>query len=383
MGVRRAWLANLLVALVATALALGMAEGIIRLFVPDMRQEYSVAPTGDPFKFYRFDEQLGWSNAPLMTGTFRRADFEYPVRINRFGMRQKDVTLEKRPGVFRIAFMGDSFVWGIGVAEEERFTERVGALPGIEALNFGVSGYGPLQQYLLLDKVKTFSPDLVVLVFCLNNDFDDNVFYERYGYYKPYAVLDSAGEIQIKGYPLPNVRKFGYRTTWAAGGLLGRSRLVSATLGALAGLSNASRSSGQAGLIGFSNLALYRYPRLGPKRLRLTGEAVRINKEILRRIREDLARDSIPMVLVPAPTRYEYHPQGGYGDVTRNQAVSDILKATAAELGVDFVDTVPRLNGRDFWERDGHWNLRGHEKMAQAVTEYLQSRGVVRPSPPR
>jgi hypothetical protein len=46
-------------------------------------------------------------------------------------------------------------------------------------------------------------------------------------------------------------------------------------------------------------------------------------------------------------------------------------------------DIVLPLDGRDFWERDGHWNLRGHEKMAQAVGDYLKSRGIARPSQSR
>ena len=383
MALKRAWLVNALTAAVATLFAFGIGEGVIRLVVPDTRQQYSVSPTGNPFLFYRFDEKLGWSNAPMMTGTFNRADFEYPVRINSFGMRQKEVTLEKRPGVFRIAFVGDSFVWGIGVPEEQRFTELVERLPGVEALNFGVSGYGPLQEYLALDKVKAFAPDLVVLVFCLNNDFDDNVFYNRYGYFKPYATLDSAGELKIEGYPLRRAKTLSSWTTWGPGTLLGRSRLAALSLDALATLSNTFRRSDQAGLSGFSNLAMYRYQRLNPRHKRLTDEAVLINKKILQRFKADLDHASIPMVLVPAPTRYEYHPQGGYGDVIRNTTVSEILKTTAAEIGVDFVDTVPRLNGLDFWIRDGHWNPGGHEKMAQAVIEYLQKKGFVRPTPSR
>jgi lysophospholipase L1-like esterase len=378
---RCAWMSNALTAVIATLFAVGIGEGVVRVFLPDTRQECSAAHLGSAFLFYRFDEKLGWANAPLMSGRFKRKEFEHSVGINRFGMRQKDVALEKAPGVFRIAFLGDSFVWGIGVPDEQRFTELIGKLPGVEALNFGVSGYGPIQEYLLLDKIKTFSPDLVVLVFCLDNDFEDNVLYERYGYYKPYAVLDSTGELEIKGYPLRKVQRLRSLGTCGRAALLNRSRLVALTVEALGALSNSFRSSEQAGLIGFSNTAMHCYPRLGRRQKRLADRAVLINKEILRRMKMDLDQASIPMVLVPAPTVYEYSPTGEYGGVVMNTTISDILKVTATELGLDFVDTVPRLSGHDFWPKDGHWSPEGHKKMAQAVIEYLQRKGLVRPAP--
>ena len=46
--------------------------------------------------------------------------------------------------------MGDSFVWGWGVADQERFTQILEAAypQKSETLNYGISGHGPT-QYLL------------------------------------------------------------------------------------------------------------------------------------------------------------------------------------------------------------------------------------------
>lgn len=60
-------------------------------------------------------------------------------------------------------------------------------------MNFGVSGYAPIQYFLTIDRVIRFSPALVIIAICLDNDFVDNVFYERYGYYEPYALLSESG----------------------------------------------------------------------------------------------------------------------------------------------------------------------------------------------
>ena len=46
---------------------------------------------------------------------------------------------------------------------------------GVEVLNFGVSGYGTAQSYLLLRQhVQSYGPDLVVLAFYNGNDVADN-----------------------------------------------------------------------------------------------------------------------------------------------------------------------------------------------------------------
>ena len=52
---------------------------------------------------------------------------------------------DKRKDEFRVAFLGDSFTWGVGTPYGERFTEIVESLnPKINALNFGVTGYSPV-----------------------------------------------------------------------------------------------------------------------------------------------------------------------------------------------------------------------------------------------
>src|SRR5690606_15081357 len=43
------------------------------------------------------------------------------VTINRWGMRDRDYTLEKPAGTRRIALLGPSYVMGIGVADDETF----------------------------------------------------------------------------------------------------------------------------------------------------------------------------------------------------------------------------------------------------------------------
>ena len=348
------------------------SEISLRLIFPEREQKYSVAPTPSQYKFYQFDEKLGWSNAPFMNGVQKREEFEYPIRINEYGMRNKPVKIEPRSGIFRIAFLGDSFVWGIGVPDEERFTDIIGKLPMVESLNFGVSGYSPVQYYLLLDRVIKFKPNLVVLTFCLSNDFADNVHYKRYGYYKPYLILNRRGEIELRGYPIINVNKFGGKRVFSDL-LLKHSRflrLINCFIDKIRSI------IGDAGLAGFNNIDIhdydiYDYPKLSEDKKRRVGRAVLINKLILAKIKQELDAVHIPLVIVAAPTKYEYPQNSHNGSDQINTNALNVLESTARELGIDFVDAVHHLNIHDFWLFDGHYNLQGHKKIAELIENYL------------
>ncbi len=94
-----------------------------------------------------------------------------PLRTNSRGMRDREYEREKPDGTYRIAFLGDSFTMGSGVAIEEVYhsllEEELGAAHAplrIECLNFGVAGYG-LNDYVaaLRTRVVYFEPDLLVV----------------------------------------------------------------------------------------------------------------------------------------------------------------------------------------------------------------------------
>jgi lysophospholipase L1-like esterase len=98
-------------------------------------------------------------------------------RVNSHGFRDRERTLEKPPDTYRIALLGDSSVFGHGVALEDslpaklerRFTELEPA-PRVEVFNCGVYGYNTRQELALLRKrVIAFEPDLVVVLFNYND----------------------------------------------------------------------------------------------------------------------------------------------------------------------------------------------------------------------
>lgn len=130
------------------AISLGTAEMLFRSSLRD--RGFAGTATPDQYQFYKYDHLLGWANAPGQARIFERAEFSYPLEINEHGMRQREIAKNKPAGTTRIAVVGDSFVWGIGVKNEDRFTELVEQdLQATEVLNFGVVGYGPIQYHLI------------------------------------------------------------------------------------------------------------------------------------------------------------------------------------------------------------------------------------------
>lgn len=104
------------------------------------------------------------------------------LSTNRWGMRDHDYEKVKPSGTYRIAILGSSTVMGLNVGDGEPFEALVEGrmnreLAGrpyarYEILNFGVNGYNPPSQVVVLEKkVLEFKPDAVLLVFNLQESY--------------------------------------------------------------------------------------------------------------------------------------------------------------------------------------------------------------------
>jgi hypothetical protein len=100
-----------------------------------------------------------------------------PVRINEFGLRERnEITPDKPPGQRRIVCVGDSFTFGWGVREEQGWVRgledelrRSGA--DVRTVNCGAAGTVCIDEYWygLRHRFHAFAPDAVVLTICLND----------------------------------------------------------------------------------------------------------------------------------------------------------------------------------------------------------------------
>lgn len=97
------------------------------------------------------------------------------VRLNRYGFREREFPTQKAPGAYRVAFIGDSYTFGQGIAESERMSNLLEAdlreeAPNVEVLNFGNAGNNTADEVVVLQKVLgELDPDFVVLQWFVND----------------------------------------------------------------------------------------------------------------------------------------------------------------------------------------------------------------------
>lgn len=152
--------------------------------------------------FYCYDAERGWGLNPGAHGRYTREGGSY-LRINRDGFRGPDYAQPKPNGVVRVAVLGDSYVEAMQVAEDKTFTAVIGrtlaanpVMRGrrVEAINFGVDGYGTAQELITLQrKVWAYQPDIVVLAIFLGNDIRNNSVVLEGDRCRPFFVPDQAG----------------------------------------------------------------------------------------------------------------------------------------------------------------------------------------------
>ncbi|EHJ47591.1 lipolytic protein G-D-S-L family [Solidesulfovibrio carbinoliphilus subsp. oakridgensis] len=149
------------------------------------------------------DPVLGYRRAPGMTLAYAQEN-DHPVRstFNSRGFRGPDFAPQPQPGLLRVAVLGDSFVASEAVEEDRTFPRLAEARWNaahsrpVEVLNCGVSGYSPVQEFLLLkDEVLAAKPDAVYLFFFPTNDIEDMAATTAMSRNKPFAALGPEGTV--------------------------------------------------------------------------------------------------------------------------------------------------------------------------------------------
>lgn len=97
-------------------------------------------------------------------------------KTNSLGLRNKEIQKEKPEGVKRILAIGDSFVFGSGLFEEDLVTVRIENslnninAQSIEVINGGISGFNTTDELEQLKRLAPIvEPDLVIVFFFTND----------------------------------------------------------------------------------------------------------------------------------------------------------------------------------------------------------------------
>ena len=99
------------------------------------------------------------------------------VHMNSAGFREREFSAAKPPGTYRIAVVGDSFTFGNGVRQDDRFSNVLQArLPDhFEVLNFGMAGANtPTHRTTVSHLLKDVQPNFILLQWYVNDVEDDD-----------------------------------------------------------------------------------------------------------------------------------------------------------------------------------------------------------------
>jgi len=94
---------------------------------------------------------------------------------NSFGFNDIERKIKKEEGAYRIAVLGDSFIWGDGVAYDVIWSHKLerkikGYSKNIEVLSWGKRGWSTFKEFeFLKEKGVKFNPDLLIVAFVTND----------------------------------------------------------------------------------------------------------------------------------------------------------------------------------------------------------------------
>jgi hypothetical protein len=145
----------------------------------------NLLPQYDPrgnIEFYKNDEgvPLAVRSGRLWRNT---GDFNVAVNINKYGLRDyKDLVNSKKEDIFTV---GDSFSFGYGVEENERYSNILEHLSGINVYNISIPAIAIEEYEKLINYAKNSGAPIKKLIIgiCMENDF------ESYGLSKEFIEI--------------------------------------------------------------------------------------------------------------------------------------------------------------------------------------------------
>jgi hypothetical protein len=313
-----------------------------------------------------------------------RPGYQSPVvRTNSFGLRSPEVAVPKPDDTFRILLLGDSFTFGMRVADDELiFARRLEhhlreRYPSkhVEVVNGGVLSYCPLLEYLeYRHYLHALEPNLVVLNFDMS-DVQDHLAYSRD------LARDSDGTPLFVTEPslrsntvsaMPRLLLF----EWIGRHVRGASGRIQSTLEGNPFVRDKDRY-----LWALDN---------GPYMDREAADAMGPILDL----RKLLDHDHIPLVLAVYPQPWQVSPKAtsqppireqygiGYGTVHLNDRPFKKLGMFAEANRIPFVNATPAFRGDPqpetlFFDNDFHFTPRGNEVYASVLSEAVAHSGLL------
>jgi len=336
---------------------------------------------------------------------------------NSFGFRNNDeITREKPEGMRRILVLGDSFSAGSRLSQSETFPSRLQEIltergEKVQVLNAETED--PAISAWYLDRHGfSFHPDVVVMAFCIGNDFMETDYRLTYSRTLQWTGTPGASPLRLDidraEFESPSYSKLSFPERYTTGHSVARLDLSAAMKNPLwefpLGRAWLTRRAFRATGPGWAEGAIL--PGTVDERGRVhpmdvtTGfgffakgpipevdRAYASTRDVLRWIHAECARRGASLVLVAAPQVFQIYPANwlancrAYGlraeefDLSRP---SRWMQETCREIGIALVDPIPAMRAEAsrpgaprlyLFGGDMHWNARGAALVARIVSD--------------
>ena len=350
-----------LLSLPAAAVTLEVALRSV-LTLPEARDEYWDRGTfvaSDRYGIHMAGHYRGWHA--------RRSVYQVAFTTDGYGFRNAETHAAKSPGTRRIAVLGKSMTFGVGVRDEEVFTRvlearmRSGNTGPIEVVNLSQPAFGyDMVVDGFAEHIERLDPDLVVFV-CATRT---NVLLRSDGPFDRMAVVD--GLCVARRRPLAGTILDAVRTRTYLGMML-EERLRNAYHGIRRRWNGGSRPFRGA------------WTRTEPSREERVAAAERVAAEWRTKVVPQLRRlDAIcrghgtplRLLIIPARRDADYSEE-------RERAVGAVLTSEARDLGwpvTNLHDCLPYRPGSEqsgWYARDNHPTAEGHRIIGRELADVL------------
>jgi len=350
----------------AAAIGVGLALGEVglRLFYP---QQLSV---------WRLEGDGLTSHPPGVVAYLPQRGIS--VSFNSEGMRDREHSVAKSEGTFRVLLLGDSFMEALQLPFESSFPSLVERLLAgrtgrrIEVVNASVSGWGTDDelQYLVTRGLK-WKPDLIVVAMTLHNDIADNL-RERFHTTRNGALVEQPTGLSVLEHTTIQVKTF-LAARLHTYQLLVRARRLRETQG------EAKKLSGHV-------VDLFRDPA-DPQITRgyeLTSLLLQKMHGLASANGSKLTLVLLPLMVQLSDAQFAAFAASAARELDAGRP-QRMLTGVGRRLGIEVIDLLPGFRkwmasgGENLYlERDGHWNREGHRLAARIVAAELVRLGLVR-----
>ncbi len=319
---------------------------------------------------YQSSSYLAYEFRPNCRGGLSTGGVQSSIHINSLGFRGGEVEEKKSKRIFLV---GDSYIFGYGVDENQTAASKLEQQLHVEVVNGGMWGIGPDSEYLLTSRVGLpLKPDIIIVSIFPENDLRDiaesvwkesdtgelsslsnDKFVDQEGFLRRHAVSQR--------YYIPILRD----SHVAALLIDGLERAYSVVITKLKISSQPAEGLGNDG--GADRRCLFEDQCEGR-----WGSAKENAAKVIQWFKRLSTENNIPLIMLIVPSK---------GQVDGQEPVETIFHTMVKEEKIPFVDltetfrTSP-LSTDQLFLTDGHWSPLGNELAASGIAQFLKESGI-------